>query len=358
MPAEVHESKRYPETIDPVTTDGRDIDISIGTLSGEAAEQEAKGEAEQVEQLSPKPWRQVALVEQESPTYYDRPLLKESVWSVDIPLYYYVGGAAGAALALGAAVQVSGSGRDLRSFAQQCHWMGVAGSSIGAAFLIHDLGRPERFLFMLRVFRPTSPMNLGAWILAGAAPTAIATALFINRRGLLGWLGESAGYASGVFGAALATYTGVLVANSAVPVWQEARRWMPPLFASSAMASAAAILDLFDHPRRAQRIVQAFGTVGRVGEVASGRMVEASASRIAKVGEVLHSGAPAKLWNVAKVLTTASLVVTFLPGKSCGKRRLAAVLATAGSLCLRFAVHYVTNASARDPRASFEQQRH
>jgi formate-dependent nitrite reductase membrane component NrfD len=97
--------------------------------------------------------------------------------------------------------------------------MGVAGSSIGAAFLIHDLGRPERFLFMLRVFRPTSPMNLGAWILAGAAPTAIATALFINRRGLLGWLGESAGYASGVFGAALATYTGVLVANSAVPVW-------------------------------------------------------------------------------------------------------------------------------------------
>jgi hypothetical protein len=82
------------------------------------------------------------------------------------------------------------------------------------------------------------------------------------------------------------------------------------------MASAAAILDLFDHPRRGQRIVQAIGTVGRVGEVAAGRMVELSASRVAKVGEVLHSGAPAKLWNVAKVLTAASLIVTFVPGKS------------------------------------------
>uniref|UniRef100_Q022U1 Polysulphide reductase, NrfD n=1 Tax=Solibacter usitatus (strain Ellin6076) TaxID=234267 RepID=Q022U1_SOLUE len=358
MQAEVHDRKRYAETVNPTTTDGRDIDTSIGTLSGEAAEQEAKREAEQVEQISPKPWTRVPSVEQESPTYYDRPLLKESVWSVDIPLYYYAGGAAGAALALGAAVQASGGGRDLRGFAQQCHWMGVVGSSVGAAFLIHDLGRPERFLFMLRVFRPTSPMNLGAWILSGAAPTAIATALFINRRGLLGWLGESAGYASGVFGAALASYTGVLVANSAVPVWQEARRWMPPLFASSAIASAAAILDLFDNPRRAKSIVQVFGTVGRVGEVAVARMVESSASRIARVGEPLHRGASAKLWKVAKVLTAASLVVTFIPGKSRGKRRLAAVLATAGSLCLRFAVHYVTNASARDPRASFEQQRH
>ena len=115
MPAKVHDRKRYPETVDPVTTDGRDIDTSIGTLSGEGSEQEAKREAEQVEQLSPKPWTQAPSVEQESPTYYDRPLLKESVWSVDIPLYYYVGGAAGAALALGAAVQVSGGGRELEA---------------------------------------------------------------------------------------------------------------------------------------------------------------------------------------------------------------------------------------------------
>jgi hypothetical protein len=95
MPAEVHDRKRYPQAVDPAATDGRGIDMSLGTLSGEAAEQDAKREAEHVEQLVQKPWTQVPSVEQESPTYYDRPVLKESVWSVDIPLYYYVGGAAG-----------------------------------------------------------------------------------------------------------------------------------------------------------------------------------------------------------------------------------------------------------------------
>jgi formate-dependent nitrite reductase membrane component NrfD len=349
---------RYPESVSPATSDGRDIDAALGTLEGEAAQQQAKREPEQVEKFSPQPWTEVPSVDAASPSYYDRPLLKESVWSIDIPLYYYAGGAAGAALSLGAAVQLGG-GREqgLRRFAAHCHWIGVAGSTIGAAFLIHDLGRPERFLFMLRVFRPTSPMNMGSWILSGAAPTAIATALFINRKGWLGRLGESAGYASGVFGAALATYTGVLVSNSAVPVWQEARRWMPPLFAASAVASAGAVLDLWQESAEAEGIVEIFGTAGRIGELAAGRMVESSAARVPKVAEALHRGAPGALWKTAKVLTAASLVVSFAPGNSRKKRRVAALLATAGSLCLRFAVHYVTNASARDPRASFAQQR-
>lgn len=358
MRVDTHERIRYAESVAPATTDGRDIDAGLATLQGEAAQQEVEREPEQVEKFAPKPWPDVPSVDAESPTYYDRPLLKESVWSIDIPLYYYVGGAAGAALALGAAVQLACSGEDgLRRFAAQCHWTGVAGSTLGAAFLIHDLGRPDRFLFMVRVFRPTSPMNIGAWILSGAAPTAIATALFINRPGWLGRLGQSTGYVSGIFGTALATYTGVLVSNSAVPVWQEARRWMPPLFAASAVASAGAVLDLFHQPRQAERIIQIFGTVGRMGEIAAGKMVETAAARVPKVAEALHRGAPSIVWKAAKVLTAASLVVSFAPGNSRKKRRVAALLATAGSLCLRFAVHYVTNASARDPRASFEQQR-
>jgi peptidoglycan/LPS O-acetylase OafA/YrhL len=140
-------------------------------------------------------------------------------------------------------------------------------------------------------------------------------------------------------------------------VWQEARRWMPPLFAASAVASAGAVLDLFHQPRQAERIIQIFGTVGRMGEIAAGKMVETAAARVPKVAEALHRGAPSIVWKAAKVLTAASLVVSFAPGNSRKKRRVAALLATAGSLCLRFAVHYVTNASARDPRASFEQQR-
>jgi formate-dependent nitrite reductase membrane component NrfD len=245
----------------------------------------------------------------------------------------------------------------LRAFAQQCHWIGVAGSTIGAVFLIHDLGRPSRFLYMVRVFRPTSPMNVGAWILGGAAPTAIATALFINRPGFWGMIGESAGYASGVFGAALATYTGVLVSNTAVPIWQESRRWMPVLFAASAAASAGGILDLLPHHPGAARLIAIFGTAGRIAELAAGYLVERSASRVPRVGEPFRRGATGVIWRAAEVFTAASIVVSFAPGRSGTKRRVAAAMAVAGSLCLRFAVHYLSNASARDPRASFDQQR-
>ena len=289
-------------------------------------------------------------------TYYDRPILKQSVWSIDIPFYYFLGGTAGAALALGAAVQLGGNS-DLREFSKYCHWMGIVGSSLGAAFLIHDLGKPSRFLNMVRVFRPTSPMNMGSWILSGAAPTAIATGLFINRGGLLGSLGEVTGYASGIFGAALAGYTGVLVSNTAIPVWQDARRWMPILFMASSIASAASILDLFYEDERANRITSMFGNVGRMLEIGAAYKVEEAASRVPKVGEPFRKGHTSTLWKAATVLTFTSLVVSAIPGKSSAKRKVAGLLGAAGSLCLRFAVHYISNASARDPRATFQHQR-
>lgn len=291
-----------------------------------------------------------------SQTYYDRPLLKKSVWSVDIPLYHFTGGTAGAALALGAAAQAGGNG-DLRRFSQHCHWMGILGSTLGVAFLIHDLGKPSRFLYMVRVFRPTSPMNIGSWILGGAAPTAIAAGLFMNRRGGLGQIGEIAGYASGVFGTALAGYTGVLVSNSVIPAWQAARRWMPVLFMASSMASAASILDLFYENERANRITFTFGNVGRLLELAASHKVEEAASAVPKVAEPFRKGATSLLWKTATALTLASLIASAIPSHSPKKRKVAGLLGALGSLCLRFAVHYISNASARDPRASFEQQR-
>ena len=340
----------------------RYIDTTIGTLSGEASEQIAKSRQEQVQEVTPQPWDRVPTVVERDPTYYDRPVLKQSVWSIDIPLYYFVGGAAGAALTLGAAVQLACLNNeeckgDLRRFAAHCHWTGIIGSTVGAAFLIHDLGKPSRFLHMVRVFRPTSPMNIGSWILGVAAPTAISTGLFINRGGLLGAAGEVTGYISGVFGAALAGYTGVLVSNSAIPVWQASRRWMPVLFAASAMTTAASALDLFYENDRANRITRAFGNTGRVLEIAAAYKVEESASETPKVGEPFRKGATSTLWKTASLLTAASLVVSAIPGRSSGKRKIAGVLGALGSLCLRFAVHYITNASARDPRASFQQQR-
>ena len=110
----------------------------------------------------------------ESLTYYDLPVLKEPVWIWAVPTYFAVGGAAGAALVLGAAAQLV----DRDGLADLIRWsrrIGAAGSAVGAALLVVDLGRPGRFLNMLRVFRPTSPLNLGSWVLAGASGTSAAT---------------------------------------------------------------------------------------------------------------------------------------------------------------------------------------
>jgi formate-dependent nitrite reductase membrane component NrfD len=335
--------------------DGRNIDLDLGQLSGEASHQRS-GIADAHFRNVSEAWQSLPEAQRSDPTYYDRPMLKAPVWKLYIPLYYYVGGTAGASLALGAAAQFDGS-HELDRLVRRCHWIGIIGSSIGGILLVADLGRPERFLTMLRVFRPTSPMNMGAWILAVAPSAAVTAGLFIRTRGLLGLVGEAAGYSAGVFGAALATYTGVLVANSAVPLWQEARRILPILFGASAMASSASVFDLLFEDPRTRRITFAFGLVGRTAELAAGMAMERQVSQVPRVGLPLKTGLTGIAWTTASVLTAASLVTMLLPRQDRRKRVIAGLLGTAGSILLRFAVHYAGARSARDARASFHQQR-
>ena len=96
--------------------------------------------------------------------YYGIPLLKEPSWTWEIPLYFFVGGAAGAAAVIGAIADYTGADRKL---VRDARWIAAAGSVISPALLIADLGRPERFLAMLRVFKPQSPMSVGVWTLLG-----------------------------------------------------------------------------------------------------------------------------------------------------------------------------------------------
>jgi formate-dependent nitrite reductase membrane component NrfD len=345
----------FKNSVEPVVTDGRDINPDLGTLSGEAGGQLA-GVMDPHLKESSQTFEQVPASLETDPTYYDRPVLKAPVWGWEVPLYYYTGGAAGACLVLGAAAQLDRSGQ-LNRMIRRCHWAGIIGSSVSGALLIGDLGRPSRFLNMLRVFRPTSPMNMGAWILSGAAPTAITAGLFLRRRGFWRLIGESSGFASGLFGMGLATYTGVLVGNSAIPIWQSSRRILPFLFGASAMASAGSLFDLFSGDPRERRITYTFGTVGRIAELTAAVAMEKHAARIPGVERPLHSGPSGFLWRAATILTAASLITSLLPRSSRKKRVIAGVLGTAGSLALRYAVHTAGTASARDPRATFHSQR-
>src|SRR5579871_1897500 len=96
--------------------------------------------------------------------YYGIPLLKQPPWTWEIPLYFFVGGAAASAAVIGAIADYTGADREL---VRHARWIAAAGSVISPALLISDLGRPERFLAMLRVFKPQSPMSVGVWTLLG-----------------------------------------------------------------------------------------------------------------------------------------------------------------------------------------------
>lgn len=338
---------------DPVRTDGRDIDKNLAPLIGEAG-----GQKIEPTESAPEVWKQLPEPSPSDPTYYNRPMLKAPVWKLYfIPTYYFVGGAAGASLALGAAAQLDGS-RELDRLVRRCHWIGIIGSTVGAGLLIADLGRPSRFLFMLRVFRPTSAMNMGAWILAVAPAAAITAGLFARSGfGLLRIVGEGAGYLSGIFGLALATYTGVLVAESAIPFWQQSRKVLPILFGASAVASAGSIFDLLFEDARACRITRTYGIAGRIVELGASQTLARQVKAVPQVAKPIENGLTSVLWHGSELLTIASLATLLLPRQSRKKRVIAGVLGSLGSLLMRYAVHQCGVRSALDPRAAFHAQR-
>lgn len=243
-------------------------------------------------------------------SYYDLPVIKEAPWKWYVPAYFYAGGLAGAAATMGK------------------YRIALAAESIGGALLIADLGKPQRFLNMMRVFRPSSPMNVGTWILATAgASTAVSL--------LTGW--RAARVTSAITGSMLATYTGVLLGNTAVPAWRDARRRMPLYFAASSAASLASVLELLGANDRR------YAMVAKTAKVAGALAVEQAAGPALK---------ETRTWRRAKWLGIASLVATVLD-----RPRLAGVLGTAAAVMSRFAIVEAGRTSAADPHATFDAQR-
>ncbi len=297
----------------------------------------------------------------DGPTYYDRPVLKEPVWIWSVPAYFHVGGVAAGAAVLGLVAQLldrSGLARLVR----RCRDVAAIGGAVGTALLIHDLGRPARFLNMLRVFRPSSAMSVGSWTLAAAsgstAASALAPRVLPGRAGSV--LGDAAGIAAGAVAPVLGTYTAVLVSDTAVPVWRAARRELPPLFAASAVSAATSTLDLLDLDDREATITRRLGTAAKGAEIVAAAAVERAADRDERVGRPLREGLSGDLWRAAKALNLGSLAIGVLPSprRWVRLRRVASgFLGVLASLALRFAVFQAGTASARDPRATFDQQR-
>jgi formate-dependent nitrite reductase membrane component NrfD len=282
-------------------------------------------------------------------SYYGRPVIKEPTWTWEIPTYFFTGGVSGASSVLSFSAKLFGRDRLSRT----ALYVGAVADMISPALLVSDLGRPERFHHMLRVFKVTSPMNIGAWVLlvnGGASTTAAALELLGILRPLR-LLAETVG---ALFGPPLATYTGVLVADTAVPVWHEARRELPWLFGASAAASAGAAACIFLDPTEA-------GPARRLavgGVAAEGVLVNAMQLRLGELGEVYRRGPARKLNRAAKTLAGAGALLLARRGR---RNRAAAALGgamvCAGELCLRWAVFKAGFQSARDPKYTVKPQR-
>jgi hypothetical protein len=276
-------------------------------------------------------------------------VIKEPTWTWEIPTYFFTGGLAGASAVLSTTAKLTGHER----LAKTSLYVGAVADLASPALLVSDLGRPERFHHMLRVVKVTSPMNIGSWVLlvsGGASNTAAVLEL-------LGWLKPVkllAEAVSTLAGPLLATYTGVLVADTAVPVWHEGRRELPWIFGASAAASAGAAACVFVPPDEA-------GPARRVavaGVLAEGALMQLMELRLGEIGEVYHQGASGRLCWAAKGLAGTGAALLALRGR---KSRTAAVLGgalvCAGEMCLRWAVFKAGFQSAADPKYTVEPQR-
>jgi hypothetical protein len=341
----------------PLEDDGRNIDPSVGGLSGEGALQ-------LVRDLEPSPygrslWTQpLPSTEQEDRTYYELPILKETVWKWYIPAYFYIGGLSGACAVLGSSADLLGGGGMAR-LSRRCRIIAATGAAASAVLLIADLGRPARFLNMLRVFRPTSPMNVGTWLLTtfGACAGLAALPAVLPMPAPVRRLADRAWIVAGVVGLPMTGYTGVLLANTAVPLWQGARRTLPILFSSSGAATAASVLEILGDSDEGARATSRFGLIAKVTELAMTVLLEREVSRVPRVARPLQTGFSGALWRAAQAAAVASLTLSVLGGKRTWPRRVAGVLGAAAALGLRFALFHGGKRSARDPRATFEQQR-
>jgi formate-dependent nitrite reductase membrane component NrfD len=275
-------------------------------------------------------------------SYYGRPIVKEPTWQPEVPFYLWTGGIAGASAVLHGVAKVSGNER----LAKSALYVGAAADVVSPLLLVSDLGRPERFLNMLRVFKPTSPMSVGSWVLfvsGGASNTAAALELVGALRPVK-WLAELVSFAAGP---PLATYTGALLANTAIPVWSEAREELPWLFGASAAASAGAAAAIVT-PTWAAGPARRAAIAGVVAELG---VMEAMEKRLGFVGEVYKQGRAGKYAKLAKLCTAAGAGLLAARGQ---RSRAAAVtggaLVLAGELALRWSVFRAGFQSARDPR--------
>jgi formate-dependent nitrite reductase membrane component NrfD len=278
------------------------------------------------------------------------PIVKPPVWTWEVPLYFWVGGVASGAGFVALACDIAGDARSA-AIARRVALGTVAPAPL---LLIADLGRPERFLNMLRVFKPRSPMSMGAWCLvtfSSSAAAAVGADLLGRPR-----LARGLGGLTAIIGGYLGSYTGVLLACTSVPLWSRSRALLGPIFVSTATATGAAATRLTlvarglpdGHPTRT-----ALGWVETASILTELSLSAINERHVGPAADALTSGRAGRTYRLAQALVVLGLATRLMPSVSRPRiRDLASVGYLAGGLAFRFAWVQAGRASAADDDAA------
>jgi len=288
--------------------------------------------------------------------YYQQPLLKEPQWTPLIPLYFFVGGASGSLGVIGALADHLGADHEL---ARKARHMATAGSIVSSVLLIADLGRPSRFVNMLRVFKPQSVMSVGSWVLSGFAASAAASTLadILDARtdntqtdsSLISTFLRTVGRTGcTVFGMPFHNYTGVLIGSSVIPVWNNRIKSLPREFGMSGLQSAVGLLELAGETD--SNALNAVGLIAAAFETWEG--LELLRTQDRELAPTKH-GFTGALVQTAGILSgpvpiALRLASLFTRKKKRRLRQAAAISGIVGSLCLRYGWVAAGTISSRD----------
>ena len=274
------------------------------------------------------------------------PFIHAPLWSWEVASYFWLGGMASGSAFVALACDVAGDHRSA-AIARKVALGAVAPAPV---LLIADLGRPERFLNMMRIFKPRSPMNMGAWCLvAFSGSSSLAVGCDLTGRPKAA---RALGALTSLFGSYLGSYTGVLLACTAVPVWARSRTILGPAFVATATATGAAATRLVlvarglprGHPTR-----RALGTIETASMLTELSISALGERRLGNAAEALGRGRPGLYFRTAKSLVALGLSLRLVARRT-GPREheLASFMYLAAGLAFRFAWVYAGKASATD----------
>jgi Polysulphide reductase, NrfD len=287
--------------------------------------------------------------------YYGLPLLKQPQWTWQVPLYFFVGGAAGSSAVIGSLADLVGDDYEL---ARHARWLALGGAMVSGGLLTWDLGRPSRFLNMLRVFKPQSAMSMGAWILTafGNFTAAASFADFLEGRfgkslplSIIRGIGRVGSVA---FGLPFHNYTGVLIGATSVPVWNHQIKQLPQHFGMSGLQSAVSILELMGHDDSSA--LNLLGLLSSSRETYEGLRIETDSDRTL---DPLKHGASGWVTRLGGVLSgPVPLALRLLGFRSPQLRRWAAISGIAGSLLTRYGWMAAGHSSTQNWRLPLEAE--